>query len=452
MPTIRADQHLAARLAQDATDILRGLLKLDTQSPPGNERLAADYLAEVIAAEGLTSEIVEAAPGRATLVARLRAENPTGRPVMMMGHTDVVTVEPEKWDHDPFLGDIIDGFIYGRGALDMKNQVAAHLAIFLAIHRAGLPLTRDVIFCAFADEEAGGKFGAGWVWEHHRDLIDAEFAINEGGGSPITLAGQTFVTCQVAEKGSARLKLTAHGQPGHASVPIPDTAFATLGVALERLHAWDSPTVIVPVVRAMLEGIGAGLGGEPQRLIEQALASDPPSWEILSQLPLTDDEKLYFRALTRNTVVPTMIHGGSRINVIPSEIVVDIDGRVLPGADPYDFRDQVQAAVGDAAEIELVKPVTGTAADVESSFYDAIVATMADLEPDARVIPAMSSGGTDAPLIPGVKVYGFFPIPATKRVALYDPLVHGHNERIHVDDLAYATRIIHDLIATFATS
>jgi acetylornithine deacetylase/succinyl-diaminopimelate desuccinylase-like protein len=147
-----------------------------------------------------------------------------------------------------------------------------------------------------------------------------------------------------------------------------------------------------------------------------------------------------------------MIHGGSRINVIPSEIVVDIDGRTLPGADPYEFRDQVQAAVGDAATVELVVPATGTAADVESSFYDAIVATMADLEPDAKVIPAMSSGGTDAPLIPGVKVYGFFPFPATERIPLYDTLVHGHNERVHVDDLTYATRFLHDLIATFATS
>lgn len=452
MPTVRADQPLADQLGQESTDLLRGLLKLDTQTPPGNERLAADYIAAVLQAEGIDSDIVEAAPGRATLVARLKAANPTGRPVMMMGHTDVVTVEPEKWDHDPFLGEIVDGYIYGRGALDMKNQVAAQLAVFLAIHRARLPLTRDVIFCAFADEEEGGAFGAGWVWDNHRDLIDAEFAINEGGGSPITIAGETFVSCQVAEKGSARLRLTARGNPGHASVPIPGTAFEALGVALERLHAWDSPTVIVPVMRAMLEGIGERLGGEPQRLIEQALATDPPSWEPLSRLPLTEEEKIYFRALTRNTAVPTMIHGGSRINVIPSDIVVDVDGRVLPGADPYAFRDQVQAAVGDAADIELVKPVTGTAADVESTFFDAIVATMADLEPGAKVIPAMSSGGTDAPLIPGVKVYGFFPFPASERIALYDPLVHGHNERIHVDDLAYAARFVHDLIATFATT
>jgi acetylornithine deacetylase/succinyl-diaminopimelate desuccinylase-like protein len=452
MPIISADGTLTASLRQEAITILQGLLRLDTQIPPGNERIAADYIATILDAEGIAYDIVESAPTRATIVSRLKAASPTGRPVMMMGHTDVVTVEPEKWDHDPFLGDVIDDFVYGRGALDMKGQVAAHLAIFLAIHRADLPLTRDVIFCAFADEEEGGIFGAEWVWNNHQHLIDAEFAINEGGGAPMSIGGTEFFPCQVAEKGSARLRLTARGEPGHASVPLPHTAFRNLGIALERLHAWEPPTTIVPAIRAMLEGIGDGLGGEAQILVNDALATDPPTWEPLSRLPISEEEKQYFWALTHNTVVPTMVHGGSRINVIPSEIVVDVDGRTLPGADPHAFRDAVQAAVGDAAEIELVSPATGTSADVASPFYDANIATMARHEPAARIIPAMSSGGTDAPLIPGVKVYGFFPHPATDRIPMYEPLVHGHNERIHVDDLAYATIFIHDLIATFATS
>ena len=159
MPTIASNGETIAALAAEATTLLQGLLRLDTQTPPGNERLAADWIAGILAKEGIACDIVEAAPTRATIVSRLKAPNPTGRPVMMMGHTDVVTVEPEKWDHDPFLGEMIDGFVYGRGALDMKGQVAANLAVFLAIQRANLPLTRDVIFCAFADEEAGGVFG-----------------------------------------------------------------------------------------------------------------------------------------------------------------------------------------------------------------------------------------------------------------------------------------------------
>lgn len=452
MSKIRADAELAASLWVEAIAYLQELLRLDTQTPPGNERIAADYIAAVLEAEGIAYDIVEAAPARATIVGRLRTEHASGRPVMMMGHTDVVTVEPEKWDHDPFLGDVIDGYVYGRGALDMKGQVAAQLAVFVAIARAGLPLTRDVIFCAFADEEEGGIYGAEWVWNNHRELIDAEFAINEGGGSPIDIGGALFFPCQIAEKGSARLKLTARGNPGHASVPLPETAFRNLGIALERLHAWEPPTVIVPAVRAMLRGIGDGLGGEASAFVAEALSTEPSSWEPISKLPVSEEQMQMFWAITRNTVVPTMVHGGSRINVIPAELVVDIDGRTLPGEDPEAFRAAVQEAVGDAASIELVIPATGTSADVESPFYDVIVATMADVEPGARVIPAISSGGTDAPLIPRVKVYGFFPFPPTERIALYEPLVHGHNERVHVDDLEYATIFIHDLIASFATS
>lgn len=452
MPTIAADPALQASLSDDAVSLLQGLLRLDTQTPPGNERLAADWIANVLHLEDIPFDIVESAPTRATLVSRVKAPNPSGRPVMLMGHTDVVTVEPEKWDHDPFCGDIIDSYVYGRGALDMKGQVAANLAVFLALKRANLPLTRDVIFCAFADEEEGGAFGAEWVWNHHRDLIDAEYALNEGGGEPIAIAGTDFVTCQVAEKGSARLRMTTHGNPGHGSVPLPDTAFANLGVALERLYAWEPPTVIVRPVRAMLERIAAVVGGEVGSLVAECLTSDPPAWEPLARLPLSPYEIRALYAQTRNTAVPTIIHGGSRINVIPSEIVVDIDGRTLPGADPDAFRAMVQEVVGEAATVELVIPATGTAADVESPFYDALEATLARIEPDAHVIPHMSSGGTDAPLIPGVKVYGFFPFPPSDRLAVYEHLVHGHNERIHVDDLAYATRFIHDLIATFATS
>jgi acetylornithine deacetylase/succinyl-diaminopimelate desuccinylase-like protein len=168
MPEITADETVVASLTNEAITLLQGLLRLDTQTPPGNERLAADWIAAILDTEGIRYEIVESAPGRATIAARLTATNPTGRPVMMMGHTDVVTVEPEKWDRDPFCGDIVDDFVYGRGALDMKGQVAAELAVLLALHRARLPLTRDVIYCAFADEEEGGVFGAEWVEQPSR--------------------------------------------------------------------------------------------------------------------------------------------------------------------------------------------------------------------------------------------------------------------------------------------
>ena len=210
---------------------------------------ATDYIGAILERAGIEYTVVESAPGRANLVARLRATNPTGKPVMLMGHTDVVSVEPDKWLHDPFGAEIIDDFIWGRGTLDMKNQVAAQLAAFLAIKRANLPLTRDVIYAAFADEEVSGELGAGWVYANHRDLIDAEFALNEGGGGQIDLGGARFYTCGTGEKGQSILEVTFRGKPGHASTPIPDTAMDKLAIALDRLRAWTPPLTITEPVR-----------------------------------------------------------------------------------------------------------------------------------------------------------------------------------------------------------
>jgi acetylornithine deacetylase/succinyl-diaminopimelate desuccinylase-like protein len=433
-------------LQESAIRHLQSLLRCDTQSPPGNEVIAAEYIRGALAEAGIESTFMESDPGRVSVVARLKAENPTGKPILFMGHIDVVTVEPDKWERDPFSGDLVDGFVWGRGAVDMKGQVAAELAAFIAIKESGIPLTRDLVFVAFADEEAGGTFGADFVWKNHQDLIDAEFAINEGGGNPMTIGDRLFYTCQVGEKGGTRLKMTVRGEPGHASVPMRGTAMEKLTTALDRLHAWEPPTHLTSSVRLMLQGIADALGEEGET-ITGLLAGDVPTWSQLSTLPIPESEKDHFRAITRNTVVPTIIHGGHRINVIPSEIVVEIDGRILPGADPEAFRQEVQEAVGDIAEITFLEEVqeSGIEADPASDFFEAIKATMAGLNPDATVIPAMSSGGTDAGLVPGIKVYGFFPMLPTDRVPIYDTLVHGHNERIHVDDLGLGTRFLYDL-------
>lgn len=431
-----------------AIEYLQGLLRCDTQSPPGNEVIAAEYIRDVLRDEGVETTFVESEPGRVSAVARLSASDPQGRPILLMGHVDVVTVEHDKWERDPFGGDLVDGYLWGRGAVDMKGQVAAELAAFVAIKRAGVPLTRDLIFCAFADEEAGGGYGADYVWKHHQELIDAEFAINEGGGAPIEIAGTTFYPCQVGEKGGTRLKMTVRGNPGHASVPQRNTAMERLAEALRRLHAWEPPTTFTTSTRSMLEGIAEALGGDTAAAIGDMLRGDPPAWDELAQLPFPEADKPQLFAVTRNTAVPTIIHGGKQINVIPSEVVVQIDGRILPGADPDAFRVAVQEVVGDAAEITFLYEhrESGIEADPASPFFEAIKATMGELMPDARVVPALISGGTDAGLVPGVKVYGFFPMLPTERLAIYDAGVHGHNERIHIDDLGFGAQFIHDLV------
>ena len=437
-------------LRDECVGHLQALLRLNTVNPPGNETLAADYLAGAFAGEGIESEIVEAVPGRGNLVARLPAGQPNARPLMLTGHVDVVSVEPDKWSRDPFGGEVVDGFVWGRGALDMKGQVAAELTVLLWLKRQGVALGRDVLFVAFADEEAGGEDGAAWLWQHRRDLLDAEYAINEGGGTAIELNGNRFYMLQSGEKGASRLRITARARPGHASIPLDDTAMARLGRALVRLHEWQPPTVLTAPVRKLLETIAPALGTESEARLRQII--DQPTWGALAALPLDDDTRLMLRATTRNTAVPTIVRGGHRINVIPSEVVLDVDGRILPGQDPEDWRAQVQDVVGDEVTVELLSRESGLAFDPDSPLSEAIAATIADLDPGASVVPFLVSGGTDARNIPGIKTYGFFPFPVSNRNALYTSLVHGHDERIAVDHLGFATRFLYELVIRFCAA
>lgn len=436
---------------EEVTRHLQALLRFDTTNPPGNESTAADYLKGVLEGAGIEATVVGVDPARGNAIGRLRAAHPTKRPLLLTGHIDVVSVERDKWTHDPFGGDIADGFIWGRGALDMKGQVAAELVAMLLLKRAGLVLDRDIIFAAFADEEAGGQDGAAWLWEHHRDLIDAEYGINEGGGgTPIDLHGRTFYLCQAGEKGASRLRITARGEPGHASVPLDNTAMDRMGRALVRLAEWQPETTLTAPVRQMLETVGPALGPDgPARV---AAILERPSWEAIAALPLDDDTRLMLRATTRNTAVPTIIHGGHRINVIPSEIVLDVDGRILPGQAPEGWRAQVQEVVGDEVEVELLSREEGIAADPASPMFDALAATMAEMVPGAEVAPYLLSGGTDARHLPGIKVYGFFPFPPSDRAAMYSSLIHGHDERIAIEDLAFATQFLYKVVERFCAA
>lgn len=440
-------------LGTEAVSLLQSLIRIDTMNPPGNERLVADALARIFEAEGIPYEIVDSAPGRASIVARIASSNPTGRPVLLMGHVDVVTIERDKWERDPFGGDLVDGYVWGRGALDMKGQVAAELAAFLAIKRSGVALTRDLIFAAFADEEAGGEFGAAYVWEHRRDLIDAEFAINEGGGRVITVEGKPFFTCQAGEKGGSALRVTATGSPGHASTPLPVTAMGRMGRALTAITERRGETVITAPVRMLLEGVAeSDVSDGLKATIRDLLNAEQPTVEQVEALGWTGAQGRTLLAITRNTSSPTIIHGGHRQNVIPSEIELTVDGRLLPGADPEQFRQEIQDLVGEGVTVELTSRGSGIAADPASPFFDAITATMDELLAGVPVLPTLTAGITDARLVPGIKVYGFFPKIPSERAEIYGPLVHGHNERVHVDDIAFGAQFLHDVIVRFSAA
>lgn len=428
----------------EVTSHLQNLIRLETVNPPGNETLVANYLKDAISTVGLESHILEDVNNRGNFVARIKG-NGNGKPLLLMAHADVVSVEADKWTHQPFSGDIVDGMIWGRGAVDTKNLVASELTVMLLLARQGATLNRDLIFCIFADEEAGGRHGATWMWDNHRELIDAEFGINEGGGQALDIGGKRFYVCQTGEKGGSRMRVTASAAPGHASVPRDDTAMLRMGNALTKLSTHQFPTILTASVELMLKTLANALDSETKALVDDILAE--PTWDKLSQLPMDELALLSLRATTRNTAVPTIIHGGHRINVIPGEVVCDVDGRVLPGQEPADFVAEVRQLLGNSVTVEeLGSNDSGIEAEPDSPLYDTISTVMGEVDPGAAVMPYLVSGGTDARSVPGIKVYGFNPAP-------YSPPemngAHNHDERVSVDNLLFATRSLYEIVTRY---
>ncbi len=433
--------------SEEVTRHLQELIRLNTVNPPGNESLVANYLKSQVEAAGLEAQILEAQDGRGNFVTRIKG-NGQGRPLLLMAHSDVVSVEEDKWQRPPFAGEIHDGMVWGRGAVDTKNLVAAELMIMLTLARQGAKLDRDLIMCTFADEEAGGRAGAGWMWENHRDLIDAEVAINEGGGAAVEIGGTTFFSVQTGEKGGARMRIIARADPGHASVPRDDTAMLRMGRALQTLSTHIFPTIMTNSVRQMLDTYAEYAGDEVADIVASINHDD--SWENLSRLPLDDVSRLGLRATTRNTAVPTIIHGGHRLNVIPGEIVCDVDGRVLPGQEPAEFVAQVRDLLGDEVIVEPLGPGRpGIEADPASSLFDTIREVIQSTGSNTTVAPFLVSGGTDAASLPGIKVYGFMPghFSAAEMNG-----AHNHDERVSVENLAFGTRVLYDIVTRYCNA
>ena len=430
-------------LGADAVQILQSLIRFNTVNLPGNEIAAADYLAGLMRDAGIEAEVIESAPGRGSVVGRLRAANPTARPLLLTGHIDVVSVEPEKWTHDPFGGEIVDGFVWGRGALDMKGQVAAEMAVLLTLARNQISLNRDVTFAAFADEERGGRLGAAWLWEHRRDVLDAEYALNEGGGRSFPAGDTRIYLAQAGEKGPSRLQITARGPAGHASTPLDDTAMAKMGLALHRLTTWQPPVRLTTTVRAMLDTIAGALDDAGAVAVARVL--EDPTEDAIRAIPVDPFVHRLLRALTRDTAVPTIIEGGKTINVIPSDVTLSVDCRILPGTDPEEWRNLVQSVVGDQVEVELLSRERGLEFDPASPLFEIIKETISELVPGATVAPYLCAGATDARHLPGIKTYGFFPFPPSDRIKTYATLAHGHDERVAVEDIQFAARFLYEV-------
>lgn len=433
---------------------LKALIRIPTVNPPGDERPAADYCAAALRAAGIEPTIIEAAPGRTNVIARLPATRPSGRgPLLLSGHLDVVPVERESWTHDPFAAIEADGCVWGRGAIDMKNGVAMSLMTAILLKRTGVELARDVIVCFVADEEAGSHHGALHLVEKHPDLIRAEYVLNEVGGYTMTIGKTRYYPIQVAEKGTCWFELTAKGEPGHGSMPHSDMAIVKLARALERLGAVRLPQHEVPVVAQFLKTIARG-APFPRNVMMPLLLAPALAGHLLDLMGKVDPaQQRGVNAMLRNTVSPTMLRAGHKVNVIPGRATATLDGRMLPGQTVERFLAEIRAVVGDDFEINVIDTHQGTSFPSETPLYEAIGRALERHDPGGVPVPYMLPAFTDSFAYQrlGAICYGFSPVRLEAGVS-FTKMFHGHDERIPVEGYHWGQRLMFDLVRDFCAA
>src|SRR5512133_1241456 len=416
-------------LREEATDLLQRLIRLDTVNPPGNETQAAELLRDYLAESGVESELYARTPERSNLVARL-AGSGGGPSLMLLSHTDTVLADASEWQSDPWSGELRDGEIWGRGALDMKGQVAASAVAMATLAREGFRPVGDLVFVAAADEEVGVRFGLPWLCENHPDAVRVDYALNEGAGERIELLGRPYYICSCAEKMSSPFRVRVNGRAGHASMPgIADNALVKAAPLLERLAAYKPELHLGPETSAVIEAV-AGRPLEPAEALELAREVDPLAAELLEPL-------------LSLTLSPTMISASQRRNVIPHVCEVVVDCRLLPGQTQDEVEPLLRAVLGEGDyELEWIEGRGGTRSPLETPLWDAVESFVAEIEPEAAVLPVSVAGFTDSHWLReafGTVAYGFCPMRAMDP-QLAARLIHSADERIAVDDLELAVQ------------
>jgi acetylornithine deacetylase/succinyl-diaminopimelate desuccinylase-like protein len=431
---------------------LQAIIRFDTTNPPGNELPLALYLEAALRDEGVETTRYVPAENRAVLVGRIRGSG-TKRPVILLAHMDVVGVERARWSVDPFAGEVRDGYLYGRGAIDDKGMLAANLMTMLLLKRALAkgegPLSRDVVFLATSDEEAGGEWGMGWLVKHHPEVLDAEFSLNEGGRTRIIEGGQRYLAVQSAEKVSHVVTVTAHGSAGHAAIPLPDNAIFRLGRALETLSRYVEPVMLTEITRRFFGQLAEVWPREVEKTaMIDLVSSDPKRAEagakVLSAIPV-------FNAVLRNGISPTVVKGGKQFNVIPASAEAVLNVRTLPGHSVDKVVNRLRAVVSEpGVSIEITyRGEEAPASDPGSEMFAAIAETARELDPKMAVVPYLSTGVTDSARLRtlGVKAYGVLPFPM---VQSDEERMHGHDERVPLESLYFGTRLIFGAVERIA--
>jgi acetylornithine deacetylase/succinyl-diaminopimelate desuccinylase-like protein len=441
----------------EVTDLLRDLIRIDTTNPPGNEVKAAEYVAQSLEKEGFNCEVYESRPGRGNVVTRLKGsgEKPS---LLLLSHLDVVAANSQEWSVDPFGGVVKDGFVWGRGALDMKSLTAIEIMIMKLLKRNRARLKGDVILAATADEEKGGEEGAGWLSRNYPEKIHADYVINEGGGLAIPANGRNLYTIQTAEKGILWFKIKAAGTPGHGSIPgAADNAILRINRVINRLQEYQPEIKLIPTIREYIAQIVSG--DRDQRQMLKTILQDPERADaILDELAKTDKffaEEL--RVKLKMTLTPTMIKGGVKENIIPSECEAVFDCRVLPGQSTPEAMDAIQNMLREVdfekLKFETIEASEPSESPLDTSLYRLITDVLKGFDPTCSVAPDMLTGGTDSRFFRkmGTVCYGFQPMLADMPYGKMKEGIHGIDERISIENLVFGTSVLYEVVEKFMT-
>ncbi len=432
-----------AALQDEAVRRLQEYIRINTVNPPGNEIRGAEFFARIFEAEGIPYEMVESAPGRGNIWARLEGGDEPA--LLLLHHMDVVPADARYWSTDPLSGEIRDGHIYGRGALDTKTSGILHLAGFLALHRSGVPLRRDVIFMATADEEAGGFYGAGWLVAHRPELFeDVGFLLNEGGGGGV-VDGKVQFGVEVTQKVPYWLRLTTQGTPGHGSRPLVSYAATELIAALERLRTHRFEPRIIPAVAEHFRGF-AGDHPEPWRSRFRDIAAAIREPGVLEELQAYDPG---LHTLTRNTCSITRFGASEKINVISPEAWAEVDCRLLPDQDPEAWLREMRTVLGPEVEIKVLMGFNPAVSSTDTELYRVIREVTLETFPGANFVPQVQGGFTDSHFFRdlGIVSYGYNPVAVPQGDA---GGVHGNDERISVENVRRGVTMTLQILERFA--
>lgn len=417
----------ANSLADQAVGWLQAFLQVDTINPPGNESRAVDFYGAIFDEEGIEWQSAESAPGRGNIWARIEGGDKPA--LILLQHTDVVPGNPKFWTADILSGEIRDGYIWGRGALDMKGIGVAHLAAFLDLHRSGKVPNRDVIFLATADEEAGGKFGVGWLIAHHPEIFSgAGLLLNEGGGG-VTMNDRTSFGVEITQKVPVWLRVSAVGAPGHGSMPGPSSSVTRVVKAMNLLHENPFPPRVIPAVEAMFGAMAQDMPAEQADAFRNIKVS-VQNPDFVRRLQESSPQ---LHTIIRDTCSVTRLQGSAKINVIPAEAWAEIDCRMLPDRSVKEFVADFEKIIASAdVEVDVLMAFSPAISSVDTEVYSAIESFSAEFYPGARVMPAVLGGFTDSHFTRdiGIESYGFSPF-----IVDADEVrrVHGNDERISID-------------------